>query len=172
MACHTVICITPVKRRAISNPEHIRLLQVRFLVPLALPMRTCSHSRSLSNGLLCAQNSSQTNLREKVQLLRSVPTYATYSDASIDLMAKHCRRQYFKQLDRIVLQGDDPDKVCYIVKGQCRVIKNLNTPVEKTLNLLGRGSCFGDTYAVTGIKSEFSVVSVVSSSECALLAAR
>ena len=87
-------------------------------------------------------------------------------------MAKHCRRQYFQPLDRIVLQGDDPDKVCYVVKGQCRAIKNLNTPGEKMLNLLGRGSCFGDTDAVNGIKSKSSVLAVVSSSECALCLAR
>lgn len=97
-----------------------------------------------------------------MQLLKSLSGYNTYSDTSIELMARHCHREYFQTMDRIVLEGDEPSKVFYVVKGQCRVIKHLNKPDEKTIDVLGRGSCFGDIHAVKRHNHQSSVLALVS----------
>jgi hypothetical protein len=158
-ASHTVMCLTPVSRMSISNPEHIRLLQVRTIQL----KRSCAlWMHDLHFVSLDAQETSRANLRGKVQLLKSLSGYSAYSDTSMELMARHCRREYFQTMDRIVLEGDEPSKVFYVVKGQCRVIKHLNKPGEKTIDVMGRGSCFGDAHAAKQQNHQSSVLAVVS----------
>ena len=158
-ASHTVMCLTPVSRMSISNPEHIRLLQVRTIQL----KRSCAlWMHDLHFVSLDAQETSRANLRGKVQLLKSLSGYSAYSDTSMELMARHCRREYFQTMDRIVLEGDEPSKVFYVVKGQCRVIKHLNKPGEKTIDIMGRGSCFGDAHAAKQQNHQSSVLAVVS----------
>lgn len=158
-ASHTVVCLTPVSRMSISNPEHIRLLQVRTIQL----KRSCAlWMHDLHFVSLDAQETSRANLRGKVQLLKSLSGYSAYSDTSMELMARHCRREYFQTMDRIVLEGDEPSKVFYVVKGQCRVIKHLNKPGEKTIDVMGRGSCFGDAHAAKQQNHQSSVLAVVS----------
>ena len=158
-ASHTVMCLTPVSRMSISNPEHIRLLQVRTIQL----KRSCAlWMHDLHFVSLDAQETSRANLRGKVQLLKSLSGYSAYSDTSTELMARHCRGEYFQTMDRIVLEGDEPSKVFYVVKGQCRVIKHLNKPGEKTIDVMGRGSCFGDAHAAKQQNHQSSVLAVVS----------
>ena len=89
--------------------------------------------------------------------------YATRSEEVIELIARHCRRQYFQTKDHIMVEGDVPDKVCFVVRGQCRVVKNVNRVGERTVNLLGRGSAFGDTNVANEQTRKSSVFAVVSS---------
>ena len=144
---------------SISNTEHIRLLQVRTIQL----KRSCAlWMHDLHFVSLDAQETSRANLRGKVQLLKSLSGYSAYSDTSMELMARHCRREYFQTMYRIVLEGDEPSKVFYVVKGQCRVIKHLNKPGEKTIDVMGRGSCFGDAHAAKQQNHQSSVLAVVS----------
>ena len=57
-------------------------------------------------------------------------------------------------------EGEEADRVFYIVSGQCRVVKDLHKPGERTLNVLTRGTCMGDWGVVNGLQRTASCLAV------------
>lgn len=129
---HTVTALTAVKCMVIKNQEHIQMMHVAY----------------------------QANIKDKVKLLKTVSNYATHPEESIEAMAKHCRRKYYKPGDRIIIEDDEASEVFYIASGQCRVVKDLRNPGERALNVLGRGACLGDWGVVNKQKRIASCVAV------------
>eukprot|EP01046_Picozoa_sp_COSAG06_P012972 COSAG06_NODE_775_length_12397_cov_15.034071_9_plen_217_part_00 len=100
------------------------------------------------------------NVREKLQLLKSVSNYGTHPVECLQEMAKCCRRAWYKPGDQIMREGDEAKHVFYIVSGQCRVVKDLHKPGERALTVLGRGACMGDWGVVNKQRRTASCVAV------------
>lgn len=99
-------------------------------------------------------------MREKVQLLKSVPNYNTHPDECLKEMAKYARRTWYSPGDQIMREGDEAKHVFYIVSGQCRVVKDLHKLGERVLTVLGRGACMGDWGVVNKQRRTASCVAI------------
>jgi CRP-like cAMP-binding protein len=115
-ADHTVMALSEVTTMTFTKPEHIEMIARAY----------------------------HTNLEEKVKLLSKVPSYAQYPQGSLRSMAKFCRRLWYKSGECVVNQGDEAEHVLYISAGQCRIVKDLGAPEERTLCVLRRAACMGD----------------------------
>ena len=130
-ADHTVAVLKEVSYMVFDQPRHIAMLEKAY----------------------------EHNLAEKIELLSSVPNYTRHPRASIEKMARHCRRVWYGPGNQIMREGDRADTVFYVVHGQVSVVKGYGTEREKTLNVMGRGSCIGD-WGVVNDKPRLCAVSL------------
>jgi CRP-like cAMP-binding protein len=115
-ASHTVVALEPTISMNFDSPAHIAIFKKGF----------------------------DRSLKEKVEVLATVPNYTQCTRDCLVEMAKFTRRVWHPPGELLIRQGDKAQDIYYIVAGMVQVVKDMNTSNEKVLNVIGPGSCFGD----------------------------
>ena len=111
-ADHTVSALTQVTCMVFDHPKHIAMFEK-------------AHYR---------------NLQDKIELLSQVQNYTMHPRESLEAMARFCARRWYNPGDRIMTEGEEAEHVYYVVHGQLSVIKDVDTPQQKNLAVIGRGA--------------------------------
>ena len=106
------------------------------------------------------------NLRNKMEVLRSVSSFGKCTVSSMQAMAARCVRRYIPKDTTMCNEGDMSDNVYFCVRGQMEILLNVGKPDEKLLNILGAGSCFGEWGVVN---NERRTAALVTATNCEVL---
>lgn len=79
--------------------------------------------------------------RENQAVLRSSPLLKSFGRAVVAKMATNSFRQCYRPGDYIFRQGDDPDKVYFIIEGNVAIIKEISIAVRNRYFVLCLRTC-------------------------------
>jgi hypothetical protein len=136
---HTILALADTTTMVIDNQQHIQWLRKSYIE----------------------------DIDQKVRQLKQIPKYKDYE--SVPDLAKYCRRMWHPAGDVIVAEGDLADHVHYLIGGKVAIVKEAGTSTEHELDVITRGSCFGDWGVVN---EELRTASCIARSEVEVLMIR
>jgi CRP-like cAMP-binding protein len=100
--------------------------------------------------------------------LKRVPLFSELSDEEIGILEARSRRRGYPAKTQILWRGDAGDTLFVVESGRVKVHATTETGMEVTLNVLGRGECFGELSLIDGAPRSADV-STMEPTECTLV---